>query len=122
MLDVIYALVAVSAIIAIDAIFGVLLAIKKGGFNPSKGGFNFRLLPNFLATSVLPDIGGLLALAIIPVLGPRLPEIADSGITGFFYAASAASAVKHLLTVKDKAAQLFGITAIEGESALTGKK
>lgn len=91
------ALLTVLAIIALDTVLGILASLKQGEFN-------FRELPRFLQTSILPYIGGLLILGLVSMLSLEIAAI--------FYAAVAATSAKFLAEVKDKVVVLFGREAL----------
>ena len=88
-------LLIVLAAILVDTLFGVFDALKAGEFD-------IRLLPQFLATSVLPYVGGLAILAFVTHL--------VGGPFGYlFYMVALAVLAKYLAEIKDKIQQLFGI-------------
>jgi hypothetical protein len=91
------ALLTVLAIIALDTVLGVLVSLKQGQFN-------FRELPRFLQTAILPFVGGLLLLGLVSMLSPEIAAI--------FYAAVAATGAKFLAEIKDKVVILFGREAL----------
>ena len=91
------ALLTVLAIITLDTLLGILVSLKQGEFN-------FRELPRFLQTAILPFVGGLLLLGLVSMLSPEIAAI--------FYAAVAATAAKFLAEVKDKVVILFGREAL----------
>ena len=91
------ALLTVLAIIALDTVLGILASLKQGEFN-------FRELPRFLQTAILPYIGGLLLLGLVSMLSPEIAAI--------FYAAVAATTAKFLVEIKDKVVILFGREAL----------
>ncbi|RJX17711.1 MAG: hypothetical protein C4570_07860 [Ammonifex sp.] len=76
-------------LICADFIAGLLIAHKKGGLN-------FRLLPKFLASEVLPYIGGLLILSFIAYLDPT------GAIAGILAVAVTSYGLKLLADLKDK--------------------
>jgi len=84
----------VSLAIALDVILGILLGIKEKEFD-------FRILPQFLFTGVLPFIGGLVLLGI-------LAYYIEVPFAGMFYAAAAAVAAKYMADVWDKLKLLLG--------------
>jgi len=92
-------LLIVSLTIALDVILGIFLGIKQKEFD-------FRILPQFLFTGVLPFIGGLSLLAI-------LAYYIDVPFTGMFFTSAVATAAKYLAEVWDKLKLLFGITLLE---------
>jgi hypothetical protein len=76
-------------LICADFVAGVMVAFRRG--EP-----DLRLLPRFLASEVLPYVGGLLILAFVAYLD-------DTGvIAGVLAAAVAAYGVKLLTDLKDK--------------------
>jgi len=101
------ALGAVLVLILIDTLLGVILSIKAGTFD-------IRKLPQFIATNVLPFVGGLTVLALATfIVGDYSTQI-----TAIFYAAAAATAAKFIAEIKDKAIQIFGaLTITESASA-----
>jgi len=80
--------------IALDTILGILLGIKDKEFD-------FRILPQFLFTGVLPFIGGLVLLGI-------LAYYIEVPFAGMFYACAAAIAAKYIADVWDKLKLMFG--------------
>lgn len=86
-------LVTVLAIIMIDTVLGILVSIKNGEFD-------IRKVPRFLATNVLPYIGGLLILA--------LGSTASIELATIYYGAAAATSVKFIAEIKDKVKEIFG--------------
>lgn len=91
------ALLTVLAIITLDTVLGILASLKQGEFD-------WRELPRFLQTAILPYIGGLLLLGLVSMLSNEVAAI--------FYAAVAATAAKFLAEVKDKVVVLFGREAL----------
>jgi hypothetical protein len=87
----------VLVLILLDSLLGIILSIKARIFN-------VRKLPQFLATNLLPYVGGLLVLALATyVAGDYSAQVA-----AIFFAAAAATAAKFLTEIKDKVAQIFG--------------
>lgn len=85
----------VLAAIFVKTFFAVILAIKAGEFD-------VRILPQFLATNVVPYIGGMAILAFVTHL--------VGGPFGYlFYAVALAVLAKYLAEIKDKVYELFGI-------------
>lgn len=82
------------ALILIDTVLGVLRAVKLEEFD-------FRKLPKFLATSIVPYIGGLIVLGLAA-------QFIGAPFVQVFYGAVAAVSAKFLLEMKDKVKQLFG--------------
>ena len=100
------ALGAIIAPILLDTLLGIILSLKAGTFN-------LRKLPQFLATNLLPYVGGLLVLALTAyIAGDYTAQIA-----ALFYAAAAATAAKFLAEIKDKVLQIFGKINIPDNSA-----
>lgn len=99
------ALIVVVAAIIIDTVFGAIKAARD-----DYDSFNFRLLPKFLATGILPYVGalGILALAATFVGEP---------FTALFYASAAAVTAKYIAEIKDKLEWIFGI-AIKTENGM----
>ena len=93
-LPVLQAVLVVAAAIALNAILGMILAAKEGEFD-------IRRMPEFLATHVLPYLGGLLLVGWVAHL---LPE----PYSAVFYPVAAAALAKYLADIKDKLAGLFG--------------
>jgi len=80
------------ALILADFLLGVFLSLKQGKFD-------FRKLPQFLATSVLPYMGSLVLLALFVGVSPVLETI--------FFTVTAAVAMKYLADIKDKLGGIF---------------
>ncbi|MFY9175198.1 MAG: hypothetical protein WAO24_07680 [Peptococcia bacterium] len=99
------ALIVVVAAIVLDTVFGAIKAARD-----DYDSFNFRLLPKFLATGILPYVGalGILALAATFVGEP---------FTALFYASAAAVTAKYIAEIKDKLEWIFGI-AIKTENGM----
>jgi len=89
---VLVALAGVLALILLDFILGALVAMKTSTFD-------VRKLPQFLETSFVPYVGGLLILALFSNTDPTLSVL--------FFATSAAVYAKFLADIKTKLAQLF---------------
>lgn len=87
-------LVIVAMLIALDTILGILKGIKLKDFH-------WDLLPQFLATGVLPYLGGLVVLA-------GMAYFIAEPFRAMFYAAAAAIAAKYISDVWDKLRFLFG--------------
>ena len=94
-LPIITALLIVLAGILVDTAFGIWLSLKDKKFD-------IRILPQFLATSVLPYVGGLVVLAFIAYYVGKPFEY-------LFFAVAMAVLAKYLAEIKDKIRQLFGI-------------
>lgn len=85
----------VLAAILVKTFFGVILAIKAGEFD-------IRKPPQFLATNVVPYVGGMAILAFVTHL--------VGGPFGYlFYAVALAVLAKYLAEIKDKVQALFDI-------------
>ena len=82
----------VLGLILADFIFGVLVSLKNGDFSLSK-------LPQFVKTSVVPYIGGLLALALF--------SNANAELGALFFTIAATITVKFLADITAKVTQLF---------------
>lgn len=87
-------LIVVSMLIALDTILGIFYGLKKREFH-------WDLLPQFLATGILPYIGGLAVLAAMAYY------IAEP-FSAMYYAAAAAIAAKYLADIWEKLQLLFG--------------
>ena len=94
-LPVFTALLIVLAAILVKTCFGIILAIKEKEFD-------VRKLPQFLATNVVPYIGGMAILAYVA-------HLAGGPFGYLFYAVALAVLAKYLAEIKDKVQQLFGI-------------
>ena len=79
-------------LILADFIFGVLVSFRNGDFSLSK-------LPQFMETSLIPYIGGLLALALF--------SKANAELGALFFTIAATVTVKFLADIVSKATQLF---------------
>lgn len=88
---------AILAIITLHTLLGIILSIKAVKFD-------VRKLPQFLATNVLPYMGGLLVLALAVLFAGEY----SVQIAAIFYAAAAATATKFIAEIKDKVVQIFG--------------
>lgn len=91
------ALLTVLAIVMLDTVLGILVSLKQGQFD-------WRELPRFLQTALLPYIGGLLILALVSMVSPEILVI--------FYSAVAATTAKFLVEIKDKVVVIFGREAL----------
>ncbi len=91
------ALLTVLAIITLDTVLGILASLKQGEFD-------WRELPRFLQTAILPFVGGLLLLGLVSMLSPE--------IAALYYAAVAATSAKFMAEIKDKVVVLFGLEAL----------
>lgn len=99
-LGVLYSLGIVAAVIAADTLFGVILGVKNKQFE-------FRRLPQFVATGVLPYLGGLLILA---GLGYVVPAVG-----GLYYVSAAFIAAKYLGELVEKIKAVFGVDLNQSE-------
>jgi len=91
------ALLVTVGLIALDTLLGWLKAIVNGGWDWHKVG-------RFLETSVLPYVGGLLALAILALLQPNTIAV--------FYASAAAADVKLVADIVSKISG-FGVPVVQ---------
>lgn len=94
---VLWSFITVTVAILLDVILGVVKSVMAEG-----EGFDLRLLPKFLATGILPYVGGMGVLALAA-------EFVGEPFTAVFYAASAATLAKYLVEVKDKVGCIFDI-------------
>lgn len=83
--------------IVIDVLLGAIKAAKA-----DYDSFDFRKLPKFLATGVLPYVGGLGILALAA-------EFVGDVFVGLFYPAAAAVTIKYVAEIKDKLIAIFGV-------------
>jgi len=90
---VVWTLVAVIVLIALDTSLGWLLSF-------SRGEFDLRKAPQFLRTNILPYVGSLVLLAT--------GAMALDGIKAIFYPAAAAASGAFLVDIKDKLISIFG--------------
>lgn len=93
---VLYAFVVVAGAIVLDTLLGAINAIVKMDED-----FDLRQLPRFLASGILPYIGGLAILA-------TAAEVIRAEFEVLFFAAAAAVTAKYLAEIKDKISALFG--------------
>ncbi len=100
------ALLVTVGLICLDTLLGWTGALVKGTWDWKKIG-------QFLQTSVLPYIGGLLALAALAVLQPDT--------TAVFYASVAAADVKLAADIIGKIAG-FGVPVVEKPEGTNGKE
>jgi len=88
-------LMIVVAMILVDFLMGVFISIRDGVFD-------FKKLPQFVCSSILPYIGGLLVLAIVAqYIGDLYLEL--------FLSISGLVVVKYIVNIKDKVFVLFGV-------------
>ena len=92
-----YALAIVVAAILLDAVLGVLKSFKA-----DTEPFDIRKLPQFVATNILPYVGGLAIFALVA-------NIIGNPFDQSFYVVAAAVLVKYLVEIKDKLSTLFNI-------------
>lgn len=88
----------VVAAILLDAVVGILKTFKKENEN-----FDIRKLPQFVATNVFPFVGGLVVLAVVA-------EYVGQPYDGLFYPIAGAVLAKYVAEIKDKLANLFGVS------------
>ena len=88
-------LIVIAVAIVVDALFGILLAIKKHELD-------IREIPKFIATGILPYIGGAGILALAAY-------VAGSPFEELFFVAAAAITAKYLVEIKDKVSALFQV-------------
>ncbi len=98
------AFVIVTVAIIIDTILGVIRALIS-----SDGPFDFRKLPQFLASGILPYVGGLGVVAIAA-------QYIGEPFLALFYAAAAATTAKYIAEIKDKLQAILGVEIKEGEA------
>jgi hypothetical protein len=89
-------IVVVVAII-LDVILGAIKAAKD-----DFDAFNLRTLPKFLASGILPYVGGLGILALAA-------QFVGDPFTALFYASAAAVTAKYVAEIKDKLEWIFGV-------------
>lgn len=92
-----YALLIVTAAIVLDAVLGIV-----NTFKPDTENFDFRKLPQFVATNIFPYVGGLGMLALVA-------NVISEPFSVIFYPVAVAVLLKYLTEIKDKLAKLFGI-------------
>lgn len=88
-----WSLLIVTAIIAADTVFGILLGVKNKEFD-------VRILPQFLITGVLPFLGSLLILAFLAFF--------INPFEGIFYSAAVFIVAKYVGDLLEKFKLLFG--------------
>ena len=88
-------LVYVVVAIFVDALFGAILAIKVGEFN-------FKELPRFVGTNILPYVLGLLVLALVA-------EYQGAVFQYLFYTTALLVVARYIAKVKEKISVLFSI-------------
>jgi hypothetical protein len=72
-------------------------------FKPDTDNFDFRKLPQFVATNIFPYVGGLTLVA-------TLANVIGDPYSALFYPIAAAVLLKYLTDIKDKLSILFGIS------------
>ena len=92
-----YSFIVVVVAIVIDAVLGAIKAAKD-----DFDSFDFRQLPKFLSTGILPYVGGLGILALAA-------EFVGEPYLALFYASAAAVTFKYVTEIKDKLARLFDV-------------
>ncbi len=93
------ALLVIILLIIVDAVLGAINAITAGEFD-------FTKLPKFLATNVLPYVGGIL---IIGLAAGLVPEPFNEIFGGIFYGSAFAVSLKYVLDIYSKISGLFGV-------------
>lgn len=108
MLNVITVMLVIVAMVILDTLAGVLVAIRQRNWN-------WHRVADFLETAVLPQVGGPGILAVLAGLAPSMAHVAGDtgawaeivgaaidGLPAVFYAAAAASAIKLLADIAQK--------------------
>lgn len=90
---ILYSMLIVAAVIAADTLFGILVGIRNKEFD-------FRILPQFLITGVLPYLGGLVVLALLANY--------ITAFEGLFYTSAAFVIAKYVGDLIEKCKLLFG--------------
>lgn len=90
------ALIVVIAMILVDFLLAIFISLKEKTFD-------FKKLPQFVCSSILPYVGGLLVLAIVA-------QYVENCYTELFLSVAGLVAIKYLVDVKDKIIKLFGVT------------
>ncbi len=93
----------VLGLILADFILGVLVSLRNGNFSASK-------LPQFVQTSLIPYIGGLLVLGLF--------SNANAELGALFFTIAATITVKFLADITTKATQLFSGFQIQIQSPI----
>lgn len=91
-----YAFMVVVTAIVVDTVLGALKSVK------SDYDFDIRKLPQFLASGVLPYVGGLGVLALAA-------QFVGEPFAALFYASAAAVTLKYVAEIKDKISNMFGV-------------
>ena len=94
-----WALLIVVVAIILDTLFGLIKAFKGGDFD-------FKLLPKFLATGILPYVGALVLLAMAA-------EFIGAPYRELFYMAAVAVLAKYLIEIKDKILIIFVLNSFD---------
>ena len=94
---VIYLFITVTAAIVIDTVLGVIKSFKAG-----QDSFDIRLLPKFLATGILPYVGGLGIIALVA-------QFIGEPYVVLFYATATGVTAKYVAEIKDKLTAIFGL-------------
>ena len=94
----------VPGLILADFIFGVLLSLRNKNFSFSK-------LPQFVETSLVPYIGGLLVLALFSNVNTELGAL--------FFTIAATITAKFLADIVTKAGQLFNGLQVQSPVAVS---
>ncbi len=89
-------LIVVAAII-IDALLGILKTFK-----PDNENFDIRKLPQFVASGILPYVGGLLIIGVAA-------EFIGEPYAALYYLIAAAVLAKYLVEIKDKLFSMFNV-------------
>lgn len=92
-IGIMYSMLIVAAVIAADTLFGILVGVRNREFD-------FRILPQFLITGVLPFLGGLIVLALLANY--------IVAFDGLFYTAAAFVVAKYVGDLLEKFKLLFG--------------
>ncbi|MHB1654115.1 MAG: hypothetical protein ACYCVD_16815 [Desulfitobacteriaceae bacterium] len=93
----------VLSLVLADFVFGVLVSLRNGNFSLSK-------LPQFVETSLIPYIGGLLVLALF--------SNANTELRALFFTIAATITVKFLADITTKVTQLFSGIQIQIQSPI----
>ncbi|MDI6742187.1 MAG: hypothetical protein QMD11_05535 [Smithella sp.] len=91
------ALLVVVSLIIVNALFGGLKAMKRKSET-----FDLRKLPEFVATDILPYIGGMFILAL-------MAEMVGRPYVELFYVVAVLVGVAYSAKINDKAFLLFGL-------------
>jgi len=94
---VIYLFITVTAAIVVDTVLGVVKSFKAG-----YDSFDIRLLPKFLATGILPYVGGLGIIALAA-------QFIGEPYAVLFYTTAAGVTAKYVAEIKDKLMAIFGL-------------